>query len=115
MLQHRPHTLVLEPAEDVSDGSGTVVNTGFQNGPSIRGQVTPLKPVAAFERWGKEIDRPHDLLVNIEDGQTIRPADRLRMGTRAFVVEAGPQIWDAEPSTSCAAFLLREILQRGDA
>lgn len=109
-LRLRPHTFTVTAASpNVTHGN---VATGTEHataGQDVRGQITPIESTVAYESFGVELQRPHLVMVNLEDADKFRVNYWITYGTREFRVASLPQRWDAETSTSYAMFVAEEI------
>ena len=105
----KPHTVAVQPAEEVLDALGTVVGPDFRTGSSVKGQLTPEASTSVFERWGLELLRPHLFLCDAPDAVLFKTGYRVTFAGRTFRVMADPKVWDAEASTSHAEIALDEL------
>ncbi len=108
-LRFRPHTLTHQPSQPIAAG-GDITGHEWPSGGTMKGQLTPLAPKAVYDKFGiEDVERPHVLLLNLEDAEHVRKDDRFEMQGRVFSVLADPKLWNAIPSTSYGEILLTEI------
>ncbi|MBB6053281.1 hypothetical protein [Armatimonas rosea] len=75
------------------------------------GQLTPLPQGSQLgaQTGVGQIERAHQLLVNLEDEQHFPDGTVFTVGRRSFRVAAPGLIWDADPETSCAEILCQAL------
>jgi hypothetical protein len=113
-LPLKPHTLTLIEASETIGGDSVVQSTDFtETAVTVKGQLTPMRVSAAFEKYGVEVKAPHEFLFEIADVAKVKLGNRLRKGGRIFVVETVPAIWDAEPRTKHAYCLMNDLTASG--
>lgn len=109
-LDCKPHSGTVLSAQEVEDTNSVVTGIDHEAGQTITGQLTPETFVSTYQNWGLDLKLPHLYLSDVEDSGKMKVGDIYRQGAREFEVMAGPRIWDADGSTSCAAWMLNEVV-----
>lgn len=108
-LRLKPHSLTLIEASETVIGNVVETTDHLATPIVVRGQVTPEKKSAVFERFGVEVDEPHQFMFDTSDLEFVKVGNRFQLGARLFVVELKPQIWNAESVTEHAVAILKEL------
>jgi hypothetical protein len=72
-------------------------------------QITPGTPESVFNDFGIELKRPHMMIVPVSMLSSIQVGARVVMGSRAFSVQAPPQIYSLGLSTDHLTVALEEL------
>lgn len=108
-LSLRPHTIRLYAGEQYTrpDRRTAEALTHPGAGVEVLGKIEPLAPGTAFEAFGVEVERPHRLMLDPDDGEGLAVNDRVTWGARAFRVRA-VRVFDSFPDTAHVTALLDE-------
>lgn len=110
-LKKKPHTLTFYAVSENTNSDDVVQPPTFaEAGVEIQGQLTPLTAQAAFDRYGVNLDRPHQWFNDDDDpgiGST-GVGSKATSGSREFYVKTPAEIWNAIPAMSFADILLEE-------
>lgn len=90
-LRRKPQTVYVQVASENVDGSSKVVRVpDFGDALAIRCQVTPNAKGAIYTRYGLDLNNPHTLYCDAEDGSYFTLGSRVSYDGRTFAV-AAPQ------------------------
>lgn len=106
-LAYKPHTIqryAVSEGADVYTKNTPLVDMDYT---SVRGQLTPMPAGMKSRPEFLDLERPHLLLIDVS--VEMNQSDRIKFGSREFVVKFQPEIWNAESVTSCKACALEEL------
>lgn len=88
-LRLKPQTVYAQVASDNVDASTKVVKVpDFGDAVAVRCQVTPNAKGAIYTRYGLDLNNPHTLFCDAEDGAYFPLGSRVSYDGRTFAVAA---------------------------
>jgi hypothetical protein len=106
MVKSKPHIFTHIPVRNSSTGGRVDVPTE-QTPRNIRCQITPMTAESAIKTFGDiEVRRPHLMICEVEDGETIRKGDDGVFDGEEFFVKEAPMHFKAGRSTNHSQVLL---------
>ncbi len=104
-LRRKPHAITIVPvANSYTSARVDAPEEGTPVG--IKGQITPMTSEQAYKQFGIESIKPHLMLTDVADGQSLKIGDRVLYNSRSFFLKADPMIWGAGQSTDHCQILI---------
>ncbi len=108
MLPMKPHTVtVTQPVPQL--GGNRVKASGETPAETVRGLMLPSNPTTAYERFGVEIQEPHEFFCDSGDGSKFAVGGTVRYSSSTFTVRA-KQVYDTGLATDHARILLEKVV-----
>ncbi|GEM_PF-5821512 len=111
MLYYAPHTVTILAHEQQKSARRVANNITDTPSVSLKVCINSKDPQVTSYETGREYKRPHKMLMDIDDAPKVREGDKVKWGTRLFMVTTEPRQSVHGLPTDHASVMLEEVEQ----